>query len=275
MDYTRLGEQLIPLVRQAGREILRYYAAVATLNVETKSDHTPLTVADLAAHDILVHGLRELYPDIPILSEEDAAPAPALADRQHWPTLWLVDPLDGTREFLDGSDNFCINIALVRNGKAHFGLTYLPVSDASYYGIVGQGAWCQTGTARHAISCRKINHSHSVTLVSSRKRCAQTLLDLEQRLHSHFDHVERLGIGSGVKFCRIAEGAADIYPCFGPTYEWDTAAGQALVEAAGGRVCSLAQQSFRYNCRGSLLNGGFYALADPQFDWWDLLPGQP
>lgn len=274
MDFARLGEQLIPLVRQAGQALLRYYADVATLDVQTKSNHTPLTAADLAAHDILVQGLRKLYPDIPVLSEEDAEPASTLGERQHWSTLWLVDPLDGTREFLDGSDNFCINIALVENGEARFGLIYLPVSDAAYFGIVGQGAWCQIGTNQRAIICRKIDNNNLVTLISSRKRFKQALLELEQRLAAKFQHVERVGIGSGVKFCRIAEGAADIYPCFGPTYEWDTAAGQALVEAAGGRMCSLAQQPFRYNCRTSLLNGGFYVLGDSAYDWLPLLPPQ-
>ncbi|MGI9287613.1 MAG: 3'(2'),5'-bisphosphate nucleotidase CysQ [Pseudomonadales bacterium] len=274
MDYARLDDQLIPLVRQAGQALLHYYADAAALDVQTKANHTPLTAADLAAHDIVVNGLRQLYPDIPVLSEEDAAPLSALAERKQWPRLWLVDPLDGTREFLDGSDNFCINIALVENGEARFGLIYLPISDAAYVGIVGQGAWCQTGTTQRAIACRNVDNGNTVTLISSRRRFKQSLLELEQRLAAKFHHIERVGIGSGVKFCRVAEGAADIYPCFGPTYEWDTAAGQALVEAAGGRMCGLAQQPFRYNRRASLLNGGFYVFADSQYDWSSLLPAQ-
>ncbi len=272
MDYTHLGEQLIPLARKAGCELMRYYADVAALEVQTKANQTPLTEADLAAHHIIVAGLRELYPEIPILSEEDVAPAVALDKRQHWPTLWLVDPLDGTRGFLDGSDNFCINIALVENGAARFGLIYLPVCDAAYYGVVGNGAWCQTGEQQRAIACRSIQSSESVILIASRKRGKQALQALEQRLTAQFDQVERLGIGSAIKFCRIAEGAADIYACYGPTSEWDTAAGQALVEAAGGRMFSLAQQPFRYNQRSSLLNGGFYVLGDATYDWPTLLP---
>ncbi len=270
MDYTRLGEQLIPLARKVGLELLQYYADVSALKVQTKANQTPLTEADLAAHRMLVAGLHDLYADIPILSEEDAAPV-ALEERQHWSTLWLIDPLDGTREFLDGSDNFCINIALIEHGEARFGLIYIPVSDTAYYGVVGEGAWRQTGETRQAITCRPVEDDESVTLVASRKRSKQALLNLEQRLASRFDRVERVGIGSAIKFCRMAEGAGDIYACFGPTSEWDTAAGQALIEAAGGRMFSLAQQPFRYNQRDTLLNGGFYVLADTAYDWQALL----
>ncbi len=270
MDYTRLGEQLIPLARKVGLELLRYYADVSALKVETKANQTPLTEADLAAHSMLVAGLRDLYADIPILSEEDAAPV-ALAERQHWSTLWLIDPLDGTREFLDSSDNFCINIALIEHGEARFGLIYIPVSDTAYYGVVGDAAWRQNGGTRQAITCRAMQGRESVTLVASRKRSKQPLLNLEQRLTTRFDQVERLGIGSAIKFCRMAEGAGDIYACFGPTSEWDTAAGQALIEAAGGRMFSLAQQPFRYNQRDSLINAGFYVLGDVTYDWQALL----
>ncbi len=271
MDYTRLGEQLIPLARKAGREILRYYADVAALEVLTKTNQTPVTAADLAAHHMLVAGLRDLYSAIPILSEEDTSPM-VLEERQHWPTLWLIDPLDGTREFLDRSDNFCINIALVEHGAARFGFIYIPVSDTAYCGVVGQGAWRQRGETRQAITCRPIQGSESVTLIASRKRSRQALLKLEQRLATRFDQVERLGVGSAIKFCRMAEGASDIYACFGPTSEWDTAAGQALIEAAGGRMFGLGQQQFRYNQRASLLNGGFYVLGDSSYDWLPLLP---
>ncbi len=271
MDYTRLGEQLIPLARKVGREILSYYADVAKLKVETKANQTPLTEADLAAHRMLVAGLKSLYPDISILSEEDSPPV-ALDERQHWPTLWLIDPLDGTREFIEGSDNFCINIALVEHGAARFGLIYIPVSDTAYFGVVGEGAWRQSGTARRAITCRPIHSGESVTLIASRKRSKQALLNLEQRLATRFDQVERIGVGSAIKFCRMAEGAGDIYACFGPTSEWDTAAGQALIESAGGRMFSLAQQPFRYNQRDTLLNGGFFVLGDASYDWLALLP---
>lgn len=275
MDLERLAEQLMPLARRAGSALLRYYADIDALDIQTKSNQTPLTEADLASHDIIVAGLRALYPDTPVLSEEDARPLQALHKREDWPLLWLVDPLDGTREFLDRSDDFCINIALVVEGEARFGLIYLPVTDTAYWGMAGGFAWRQTGAQRIKIACRPVSGGESLTLIASRKRSRQALHDLEQHLRGYFARVDRLGVGSAVKFCRVAEGAADVYASFGPTHEWDTAAGQALIEAAGGSLFSLSRQSFQYNCRASLLNGGFYVVGDPGVDWLPLLPQQP
>lgn len=266
-DAHSLADALLPLVKAAGDVIMQHYSSVDSLKVHTKADRTPLTDADLASHDVIAKGLRKLTPDIPVLSEE--ANMPQAEIRRQWPRVWLVDPLDGTREFIDANDQFCINIALIENGVASIGLIYSPVEKVSWLGIRDLGAWRIATNERRLLSCRTM--AGSPVLISSSRRFTPDMLACEQGLRSHFGAVDRLAQGSAMKFCRLADGEADIYPCFGPTSEWDTAAGQVIVEAAGGVMMSLDYQAFRYNQRNTLLNGGFFVLADSNFDWLPVL----
>lgn len=266
-DAHALADALLPLLKDAGDVIMRHYASVEPVEVQTKADRTPLTAADLASHDVIVNGLAQLTPDIPILSEE--ANMPPAEDRRRWPRVWLVDPLDGTREFIDASDQFCINIALIENGQATLGLIYSPVQNISWLGIRDVGAWVIEAGQRRPLSCRSM--TERPVLISSSRRFTRDLVSFEQGLRDHFGAVDRLAQGSAMKFCRLAGGEADIYPCFGPTSEWDTAAGQVIVEAAGGAMMSLDYRPFRYNQRDTLLNGGFFVFADHGFDWLPVL----
>lgn len=266
-DAHALADAVLPLMKAAGDVIMRHYASVDSLKVQTKSDRTPLTAADLASHNVMVQGLQKLTPEIPVLSEEAVMPPAEI--RRRWSRVWLVDPLDGTREFIDASDQFCINVALIENGQALMGMIYSPVQDVSWLGINDLGAWRIGANERSPLSCRTM--AESPVLISSSRRFTPDVLACEQGLRNHFGQVDRLSQGSAMKFCRVADGDADIYPCFGPTSEWDTAAGQVIVEAAGGMMMSLDYKPFRYNQRDTLLNGGFFVVADRNFDWLPVL----
>ena len=266
-DASLLAEAVLPILHEAGEAILHHYAAVADVEVHTKADRTPLTAADLASHDVILAGLSKLTPDFPVLSEE--ADIPPLSDRRNWTQVWLVDPLDGTREFIDANDQFCINIALVEHGQVSMGLIHAPVQGKTWLGIGNTGSWRIENGERIPINCRPM--ADSPVLISSSRRFTPDMLACEDGLRAHFGQVQRLSQGSAMKFCRVAEGQADIYPCFGPTSEWDTAAGQVIVEAAGGAMMSLEFEPFRYNQRNTMLNGGFFLVADREFEWRPVL----
>jgi len=266
-EREALASQVLPVLQRAGEAILSHYSAVESVVIHIKEDRTPLTTADLASHEIIGQALKQLTPDIPVLSEE--ADIPELEQRRDWPAVWLVDPLDGTREFIDANDQFCISVALVENGSATIGLIHSPVLGLSYCGIPNKGCWRIDQQQRREISCRSM--PKNPILISGNRRFTPDMLACEDYLKGHFGEVKRLVQGSAMKFCMVAEGKADIYPCFGPTGEWDTAAGQAIVEAAGGSMMSLNYQPFRYNQRPTMLNGGFFTLADTQFNWRPVL----
>ena len=230
-------------------------------SVEMKADDSPLTRADLASHRILVDALGRLTPDIPVLSEESAATA--FEARRDWPRLWVVDPLDGTREFIKRNGEFTINVALVENHRPVLGVIAVPALDRSYVGIPGRGAFVRTGTDdRRPIRTRRPPADPPVVLGS---RSHGT-----PRSEAYFEAIgphERLARGSALKFCAVAEGEADFYPRLGPTSEWDTAAGDALVHAAGGRVTLPDGDELRYNARATTLNGDFLVSGDPTVNW--------
>jgi 3'(2'), 5'-bisphosphate nucleotidase len=250
---TQQREAVIALARQAAAEILAVYDR--EFAIEHKDDRSPLTVADLASHRCIVAGLRALTPEIPVLSEESKHLD--IVERRQWSTFWLVDPLDGTREFIKRNGEFTVNIALIEGGAATFGVIQQPVTGALWHGAPGAGAFRREGDEDVAIAVRKpalappritANHSHHDTRT-------QALLDA-------LPGSEVVGCGSSLKFCRIAEGGIDLYPRFGPTSEWDTAAGQAILEAAGGAVLDPRGRPLRYNQRDTLLNGDFLAFGD-------------
>ena len=258
-------EQLCQLAREAGDAALPWWRRDP--QVITKADDSPVTAADLAANQHIVDGLAALTPDIPILSEE-AADVP-LADRQHWSRFWLVDPLDGTREFIAGTDEFTVNIALIEQGQVRFGVVGVPARNRLYWGGAGLGSWRQMGDQpAEPIHCRA--PARPLRVLASRRHSSadqEALLDRLKAAHG----IELAGVGSSLKFCVLAEGAADLYPRFAPTSQWDTAAGQAVLEGAGGQVLGLEGQRFDYPQRIDWLNPYFIATGEPDQALRELL----
>jgi 3'(2'), 5'-bisphosphate nucleotidase len=244
----------MPVAAHAGEAIMKVYDA--GFEVQRKQDNSPLTLADLESQRIIIDALQRLTPDIPILSEESAA-AP-WSQRQHWRELWVVDPLDGTREFVKRNGEFTVNIALVVEHEPVLGIVTAPAKGLCYWGAAGVGAFSEhQGAARLRI--RTVAPASPLRVVGSRSHASGQIAGYLARLSPHV----MTGIGSSLKFCLIAEGNADLYPRFGPTSEWDTAAGQALLEAAGGQVTRFDGHRLRYNCRESLINGDFIAFSVP------------
>lgn len=258
-----LREGVIALAHAAAEAILEVYGTA--FEVERKSDASPLTAADLAAHRCIVEGLERLAPEWPILSEESVEDVPALVRRQ-WRRLWLVDPLDGTREFVKRNGEFSVNIALIEEGVAVFGVIQQPVTGRLWHGIPGQGAFRRDGGVDVPLHTRRPAAVPLRVAASRSHRDARTDAML-QRIGDN----ETVAQGSSLKFCRLAEGGMDVYPRFGPTSEWDTAAGQAILEAAGGAVLDPRGRPLRYNQRDTLLNRDFIALGDPDLPWREWL----
>lgn len=260
-------EQLCQLAREAGQAAMPWWRKDP--EIITKADDSPVTAADLAANQHIMDGLRALTPEIPILSEE-AANIP-YTERRHWTRFWLVDPLDGTREFIAGSDEFTVNIALIENDQVRFGVVGLPARDALYWGGAGLGSWCQSDKQPpQPIHCRP--PASPLRVVASRRHTSADQEALLQRLQDAHQ-VELTGVGSSLKFCVLAEGTADLYPRFAPTSQWDTAAAQAVLEGAGGQVLGLDGQRFHYPQRSDWLNPYFIATGMPDQSLRRLLLG--
>ncbi len=224
--------------------------------VEHKEDDSPLTLADLESQRIIVESLRRLTPDIPVLSEESAQ-AP-WSERQSWRELWVVDPLDGTREFVKRNGEFTVNIALIREHEPVLGIVGAPAKGTSFWGALGLGAYRRDEGGRTR-EIRVSAPAAPLRVVGSRSHMSPETAAYLAGFPPH----EMTGVGSSLKFCLVAEGKAELYPRFGPTSEWDTAAGQALLEAAGGHVTRMDGHRLRYNCRESLVNGDFIAFSHP------------
>jgi len=252
-ELPALGHALIPIVDRAGEAILKVYDG--GFSVQHKEDDSPLTLADLESQRVILEALTALTPDIPILSEESAQ-AP-WDERRQWRELWVVDPLDGTREFVKRNGEFTVNIALVVDHEPVLGIVAAPACGLLYWGATGLGAFSRhRGAAERPI--RVSTPPDPLRIVGSRSHVSPDTAAYLARLRPHV----MTSIGSSLKFCLVAEGNADLYPRFGPTSEWDTAAGQALLEAAGGHVTRLDGHRLRYNCRASVLNGDFIAFSD-------------
>ncbi len=246
------------LALRAGEAILPFWRADVAVN--HKADESPVTAADLAAHHLIVAGLTALDPSIPVLSEEDAdIPQATRAGWQRW---WLVDPLDGTKEFISGSEEFTVNIALIEQGRVVFGVVSMPTNGRCYLGGAGLGAWrVDQGQAPQAIQVREQpGVGEAFTVVASRRHSSPEQERLLGGLSAALGELQLANIGSSLKFCLLAEGAADCYPRLAPTSQWDTAAAQGVLEGAGGEVLDLAGAPFCYPPRESLLNGFFLAL---------------
>jgi 3'(2'), 5'-bisphosphate nucleotidase len=253
-----LMDDVVRLAHRAGEAILPYWRVGVT--VTEKADQSPVTAADLAAHQVIVDGLTALAPDIPILSEEDADIA--LAVRQGWQRWWLVDPLDGTKEFINGSEEFTVNIALIEAGRVVFGVVTVPTTGRAYYGGAGLGAWrSDRGGEPQPIQVRQAPEAgQPFTVVASRRHSSPQQERLLAGLSAAVGKLELASVGSSLKFCLLAEGAADCYPRLAPTSQWDTAAAQGVLEGAGGEVLHVDGEVFAYPARETLLNPFFLAL---------------
>jgi 3'(2'), 5'-bisphosphate nucleotidase len=267
MTTTPAPADLLPgvltLVEEAGAAIMAVYATGH--GVEYKADDSPITRADRTAHEILSRGLVRLAPEIPVLSEESEATHPH-AVRGQWRQLWLVDPLDGTKEFISRNGEFTVNVALIRDHRAVLGVVAAPALGVTYYAAAGHGAFRRSGDGPpEAITVRPA--ASPLVIVGSRSHRGDTLDAVLARIGPH----ELKPMGSALKFCLVAEGSADFYPRLGPTSEWDTAAAQAVLEVAGGAVIRLDGQPLDYNARETILNPEFLAFGDRNRRWTDLI----
>jgi 3'(2'), 5'-bisphosphate nucleotidase len=261
-DRVRLLDEIVGLVRAAHVEILRVYARPA--EAQLKADQSPLTEADLASHRVLTAGLERLAPPLPIVSEEAGLPDAAV--RASWPAYWLIDPLDGTKEFLAKNGEFTVNVALIEGKRPTLGAVGVPVRDQVFVGDVARGlAQRLDGSGVHDLRARPYGGSRP-TLVASRRHGGEKLEGALRALERAEGALELRNVGSALKLCLLAEGEADVYPRLAPTSEWDTAAAQAVLEAAGGAVLQLNGQPVTYN-KPDILNPEFVAVADPTFDW--------
>jgi len=262
-NLKRLCLECVNIARDAGDAILAIYNA--GFKVEEKEDKSPLTDADLASHNLILQRLTELTPDIPILSEESAKLS--FEERASWETYWLVDPLDGTREFVKRNGEFTVNIALIHQHQSIIGVINVPVLDVDYY------AWDNGG-------CFKVENKGEATKISVKKLDGSRLSVAGSRSHGSemmqqymekLGDVETLSMGSSLKFCLVAEGRADLYPRLGLTSEWDTAAAHCIVEQAGGFITKTDMTPLEYNTKDSLLNPFFFVFGDNQKDWSSFL----
>jgi len=254
-----LLDAVLDLARRAGEAILEVYGT--DFSVDAKADRSPLTEADLRAHRLIVDGLAALTPDLPVLSEESASVP--YRTRAGWDRYWLVDPLDGTREFVSRNGEFTVNIALIEGHWPELGVVYAPVKEIGYLGGARYGAWrVEQGKAREPIAVQR-SLRRPVRVVGSRSHAGESL----QRFLANLGECELVSMGSSLKLCLVADGTADVYPRLGPTSEWDTGAAQAVVEGAGGRVTDTDLQRLRYNAKPELLNPHFLVFGDGGVDW--------
>jgi len=256
-------DQLIDLAQRAGSAIMQVYGTDFT--VQEKADNSPLTEADMAAHRLIVSELERRTPNIPVLSEESASIP--FETRRQWRRYWLIDPLDGTREFVKRNGEFSVNIALIADHQPVLGVIHAPVTGLTYYGQPGKGAFRRERKgATMAIQVQR-RHRSPIQVAGSRSHAGHRLKRFLHNLEPH----RIIRMGSALKSCLVAEGTADIYPRLGPTSEWDTAAAQAIVEAAGGRITGTDMAPLRYNTKASLLNPSFFVFGDTSVDWSDYL----
>lgn len=263
-SLQKMMNDICQIAKQAGDAIMSVYNH-EDFEIQVKSDESPVTQADLAAHHVIVDALQKKYPNIPCLSEESSEIS--FEERKKWDECFVIDPLDGTKEFIARNDDFTVNIALIKNGKSLLGVIYAPVLETLYFAAKGVGAFKQlTEQKPLPISVRKIpkkdNQNH-FTIFASRRHG----LEAAKKLCEKFESYELNNRGSSLKMCLIAEGKADFYPRLALTSEWDTAAAQAIVEEAGGQLVKLDFSDMTYNQKESLLNPFFLTLGDPNFNW--------
>ncbi len=253
-DLNKLLTTAISTAKGSGEVILSFYSSPKAVACHTKSDHTPVTEADLASHDYIRDKLIKLTPGIPILSEEDIGST--YEDRKHWRQYWLVDPLDGTREFIARNGQFVVCIALIRGNESVLGVIHHPVSKTTYYAASGLGAFCENKNGVKLLKVRGWEQNNTEVLCSKHHKISNKAVD-------HLPiNVTFNPMGSALKFCALAAGEGDIYPGFGLTSEWDIAAGQCILEEAGGLLTDAFGEKFRYNMKPDLKTHIFWAVND-------------
>lgn len=262
MKPQDLIEPVVDLAIAAGQAILVVYDT--DFDVEAKDDDSPLTKADMASHRRILAGLTELTPDVPVISEESGLPD--FDERQKWERYWLIDPLDGTREFVKRNGEFTVNIALIENHRPVLGIVHVPVMQKTYIGCAGRGAELRDADGGRTPIRVAIESSNPVRVVGSRSHRGSSLDGFLELLGDF----EMVPMGSSLKFCLVAEGVADVYPRLGPTSEWDTAAAQAVVEQAGGSVVTLDGEPLAYNTKDDILNPYFLVAGPQDIDWLGL-----
>lgn len=264
---------LIALVRRAGDAVLEIYNR-SDYTVIEKADETPLTEADLAANEIIMHGLPKLTSThIPIISEE--AKLPDLEERTNWDRFWLIDPIDGTKEFIERSGDFTINIALIEQGEPVFGLIYVPTTDECFYGGDGK-AFLKIGdepavSLKTSSVLKRIRQKENLRIMSSKRHGADEVSRLCESLQERLAPIQKVAIGSSLKLAYIASGRGELYPRFGNVSEWDIAAGHAIIKAVGGDILNMQYESINYHPKPQLIVPGFYAVGDTSFDWRPFL----
>jgi 3'(2'), 5'-bisphosphate nucleotidase len=273
-DLQALLPAVCAIAERAGHEIMAIYRDESRWQVQKKEDDSPLTAADIAANRSIVAGLVALTPDIPVISEEcDETP---FAERREWTRCWMVDPLDGTKEFIARNDEFSVNIALIDRNEAVLGVVYSPVSGIAYAAARGTGALrIEKGRSERLLSASfPEHHERPLRIVASRRHRGTRDIEFCKGVEKTMGSIELALAGSAFKICAVAEGIADVYPRFGPTMEWDTAAGQVVVEEAGGALVDEYGRPFRYNQRESLRNGSFLVSGSTPAKWqgvWSAL----
>jgi 3'(2'), 5'-bisphosphate nucleotidase len=263
-DPRRYLDDVCAIAVEAGQRILKVYET-ADFSVTTKGDDSPLTEADRVAHELIEQRLSALTPEIPILSEESAAID--YAARATWKRFWLVDPLDGTKEFIKRNGEFTVNIALIDNGRPILGVVQVPVKQEMYYACEGAGAFMRKADASPVPARVSRFTGRTPVVVASRSHAGK---ETEAYLLSLGGH-DIVSMGSSLKFCLVATGVADVYPRLGPTMEWDTAAAQCVVEQAGGRVTDTQNRPLAYN-KPDLHNPWFIVSGAGDYDWTRHLP---
>ncbi|MDO6447447.1 3'(2'),5'-bisphosphate nucleotidase CysQ [Colwellia sp. 1_MG-2023] len=262
-------EQLLTIAlessKKAGVEVVKHYKR-GDYTAEIKEDNSPVTSADIAANDILMAELSRLTPDIPIISEEVGALP--LQDRKAWSRYWLLDPIDGTGEFIIGSGDFAVNVALVENGWPVIGVIHAPDHQLTYYAQKGVGAFKESAQGSQQISVKPYDGKRKINVAISRR---QKLSLMGQYLNDAFEF-DYIALGScSLKNCLIAEGGADCYLRIGPTGEWDTGASQCILEEAGGTILDSEFNALSYNVRESLLNPDFISLGNKSIPWQKII----
>ena len=265
MTNEQLLTVAIESAKKAGAEVMRHYQS-GDFTKEFKGDSSPVTSADIAANDVIMDRLKSLTPNIPIISEEVGAEA--LAERKNWQKYWLLDPIDGTGEFILGSGDFAVNIALVEKGWPSIGVIHAPDHQVTYYGQNNLGAFKENGQGSKQIKVAEYHHDRAIKVAISRR---QQLSLMGQYLSDKFNY-EYVALGScSLKNCLIAEGGADCYLRIGPTGEWDTGASHCIIEQAGGSIIDSEFNPLSYNLRESLMNPDFISLGSKNFPWQQIV----
>ena len=250
----RLIISTVEIAKEAGEAIAEIYSS--DFDYQFKKDLSPITAADKLSHNIITERLKTLTPEIPILSEENCDIPYKI--RSQWTQYWLVDPLDGTKEFIKKNGEFTVNIALIENNNPIFGIIHIPVTNETYWGSQVNGTFYSTENNDAEQISVSDNYQNPMRIVASRSHPSEMLNSLLEKIIDY----EIIEIGSSIKFCLIASGQADCYPRFGPTSEWDTAAGEAIVRFAGGQIVTTNGNSIKYNLKGNYLNPNFIVSND-------------